>query len=620
MRTLGPGARAPRLDWLLIATVACFVGFPGAISRAQDVTQAPPERRDKPTRIEWKLHEAVALARRADLAAAELRRELISRFLELDERDRVHVELISPPGEAPIGRGEIEAAGGFFDRSWENRTDAWIPLDAIEPLSSRLAVGGLLRPAERPALDEVAGQGPVVMNSLGYRNAGADGTGITVAIIDLGFANLTAARANGDAPALNRTTIINYTPQSFESGTPHGTGCLETAFDHSPDADWRLYRIDSATDLGSAVNDALANGVDIISHSLGWFNQGWADDSGPICQAANNAASNGVIFCTSAGNYAKAHWQGTFGDTDGDQWHQWDFLGDETINITVPPGSTLDAYLSWDTAGPTHDYDLYLYDSTQSIVLASSANRGNTFEGLAWQNTGPANVTVHLMVLRFSGGFGSREMEVFTSLDMDEWALPADSTVCPSNSTHPNVLSVGAVAWSLYAAPTPMVEDFSSRGPSNSGLTLPDLCGPDATTGFTYPAFFGTSCAAPNVAGAAACLWSADPLLDASAVRWAMVQQSRYLKNWGAWGQSNVSGWGGGFLTDFAPATLWLGRDFNNTSNLRQFPFYQVQPAHDAAVAGGRLLIVPNGSFPEPVTLTKALTIEVLAGESVLGN
>ena len=43
-------------------------------------------------------------------------------------------------------------------------------------------------------------------------------------------------------------------------------------------ADYRLYKIDSVTDLSSAVTDAIGAGVDVISMSVSFYNEGWADN------------------------------------------------------------------------------------------------------------------------------------------------------------------------------------------------------------------------------------------------------------------------------------------------------------------------------------------------------
>ena len=90
----------------------------------------------------------------------------------------------------------------------------------------------------------------------------------TIAVIDGGYNLLNAAIIAGDAPG--GATQTNYTSTTFQAVVDgrHGTGCTEAAFDHCPGANWRLYKIDGLTDMLTAVEDACANDVDIITHSL----------------------------------------------------------------------------------------------------------------------------------------------------------------------------------------------------------------------------------------------------------------------------------------------------------------------------------------------------------------
>ena len=51
----------------------------------------------------------------------------------------------------------------------------------------------------------------------------------------------------------------------------------------SPGATWRLYKTNSLADLGTAVDNCIANGVDVITHSISRYNTGWDDNSGDAC-------------------------------------------------------------------------------------------------------------------------------------------------------------------------------------------------------------------------------------------------------------------------------------------------------------------------------------------------
>jgi hypothetical protein len=279
---------------------------------------------------------------------------------------------------------------------------AWTAVGLQADLAGQLPPGYFLAPVMAPDLVDVAGEGPAVINSCTYRDGGADGAGRTIDIIDGGFDGLTEAWNNGDIPSLYHW--INYTDQPLESVTIHRTGCVEAAYDHCPGATFRPYMIDSITDLGPAVSDAITSGVNVISMSMSWKSTGWNDDSGDACYAVNWAALSGVIPVISAGNYARCH----------DQAAQW--------------------------------------------------------------------------------------------------------------------------------------------------------------------------------------------------------------RDWGDVGFDQVYGRGGIYLYDFAPATLWIVRGDGNTGNVRYYPLYTVQAAHDLAIPDGRLLIFPGGSYPEPASLNRVLTVETTAYPAVPGE
>src|SRR5690606_12920067 len=153
---------------------------------------------------------------------------------------------------------------------WRNRADLWVPVEALTGVARALPPGYFIERADAGWPDAVGGEGATAINSAVYRDAGQNGAGLTIAVIDSGFANFTAARNAADAPPAIRTTTINYAAAPWEDNTndsQHGTGCTEAAFDHAPGANYRLYKTDSVTDLGTAVNDCIANGVDIITHS-----------------------------------------------------------------------------------------------------------------------------------------------------------------------------------------------------------------------------------------------------------------------------------------------------------------------------------------------------------------
>ena len=326
------------------------------------------------------------------------------------------------------------------------------------------------------------------------------------------------------------------------------------------------------------------------------------------------------MFFTSSGNRADSHYQGTF-NGNGDDWHDFS-AGDETIDLTISTGSggAGNYYLCWSNSST--DFDFYLYNNAMTQV-ASSTNSGGTFEEFYFENTTGSTGTYHLAVLYRSGSTAGVQIEIFShnAGTWNEHTVAAGSTTSPSNATNTGVVSVGAVAHGSYSQPngSDVIKSYSSRGPSNSGMTLPDLCGPTDTTGYIYPGGFGgTSAATPNAAGAACAFWSADSGLSNYAIRWLMREQADLSRDWGASGDDNVYGKGGAILADYHYGTEWLARSYGNSDDSTDAPYYTFQAAHDAIPSGGRMLVFA-GSYPETALLGdtgKSMTIELVPDSS----
>lgn len=466
-----------------------------------------------------------------------------------------------------------------------NRASAWAEVDQLLTIGQSLPSGYHLCEVILPPEDN---QGPGVMNSDSY--SGPGGSGRIIAVIDGGFDMLTEARNAGAAPTVANTTVFNYTGNPLESAADgvHGTACLETVFDHAPDAQYVICKLYSVSDMGTAVTDCINNGVDVISHSLSRYNLGWGDNTGAACTAAANASNNGILFFTSCGNRNGTHWQGTFNNPDNDDWHNWSG-GDEQNNFTMQGtasnASTVRAYLQWNSASTTDHYDLYLYDSNTNTVLASSTNTNN-FETIDYSTN--INRAVYLAVLRKTAN--PPEFELFNHDDACtnfEYASTQDSNTSPSNSTAANVISVGAVAHTSYGDPSGtsgILASYSSRGPTNSNNQAPDLCGPTNTTTVAYGGSFGgTSCATPNAAGAAAAFWSGHSQLNANGVRQILFAKAALYKDWGTAGIDNLYGRGGLFLYDYSSLNRYILKSAGNTTSLTTLPFYSIDDVDDDA-------------------------------------
>ena len=429
-----------------------------------------------------------------------------------------------------------------------------------------------------------------------------------------------AARANGDAPSAASSTEINLTSNAFESGGSHGTGCVEAAFDHCPGATWRIYKTNSSGDVGTAVEDAIDNGVDVITMSMSFYNKGWDDDTGAPCEAATLAAENGILFFTSAGNRARQHWQGDFEPGAGDpDWHNFD-AGNEVLPVTIGGNDAVNLYLAWDTGAGTADYDLYLYDSSVSLIDKSDSN-GETFENLHFENSSSSSTEILIAVWRKSGA--AVEFELFGHASgTNTWSsyVSSGSTTSPSNTSNQSVMSVAAVDWANFSSSSPSAKSYSSRGPTNSAMTVPDLTGPTDTAGFTYSSFGGTSCATPNTAGAACALWSALPHLSNHELRTLLYDMADSYRDWGAGGNDSTFGWGGTKIspvsvrdTSSPPIYYVEDKSFSLQTGVFTHPFLTVEAAASAVPAGATIMI-RGDTYAETPTITKNLRLLIWDG------
>ncbi len=357
-------------------------------------------------------------------------------------------------------------------------------------------------------------EGVSAIHADAWHAAGFTGRGMKVGILDQGFDGYRAL-LGGELPdqVSVRSFVAGVEPDAI--GENHGTAVTEIVYDVAPGAELFLAYYDGGdVSMGNAVEWLLEQGVQIISHSAGGL-AGPMDGSGRDAELVDGAAAQGVLWINSAGNSASEHYRAVFTDDDGDEFHDFN-PKDSLLAFRPAPDQPTQIVLNWDDwPQSAEDYDLYLLDR-DGIVLASSRNaqagQRAPVEQILYRFDDHGAYYVAVQAIRTT--YAARlDLYIHEARSMDHTS-PSRSLATPADAR--GALTVGAVFFQDNT-----LESFSSYGPTNDGRPKPELVGPDGVSVATYApqAFFGTSAAAPHVAGAAALVWSAHPEFDADDMR-----------------------------------------------------------------------------------------------------
>ncbi len=130
----------------------------------------------------------------------------------------------------------------------------------------------------------------------------------------------------------------------------------------APAAQLYLICVDSEVGLAQAEQDAIADGVKIVNHSVAWFNTSRGDGTGaagtPDAIVAD-ARAHGILWVNAAGNYGFDHWAGSF-QPDVSNPDLNDFApGVDHNDVVIDAGEEACAFLKWDDWPVTsEDFDL----------------------------------------------------------------------------------------------------------------------------------------------------------------------------------------------------------------------------------------------------------------------
>ena len=455
----------------------------------------------------------------------------------------------------------ISAVGGVVEAEADGLVQALVPPSSLQQLGGDAAVADV-SPPDVPVAQSLD-EGVAATGADAWQGVGDDGAGVKVAIIDLGFYGYQSLLGTALPSSVQTDDRCggNLSAAPAQGGTQHGTAVAELVHQMAPDAELYLMCVDSEVTLAQAEQDAVADGVQVINHSVSWFNTSRGDGSGgpgsPDATVAD-ARAHGILWVNAAGNYAEDHWSGTF-TPDPAQPEFNDFAaGVDTDGVAMEPNEQACVYLKWDDWPVTsEDFDLGLYDSDGNLVAASTNDQSDgplpPTEALCYTNPSASLEDYYIGIQRYAA-VGNPSFDLFyTGSSGLQYATASGSVTEPASS--PDALAVGAECWQTGA-----LEPFSSQGVTISHVIKPELTAPDSVSTSTYGAaaagsvgcgasgFVGTSAAAPQVTGAAADILSQHPSLTVAGLE-AQLEATTISAS----SQSLSDAWGNGPLALGSP-------------------------------------------------------------------
>ncbi|MGN6797275.1 MAG: S8 family serine peptidase, partial [Gaiellaceae bacterium] len=477
---MGAGLTGRRL---VLGAIACAVVGTGVAGGgiARSASAPYPVSRSRTPKLDSRLSvvadEQAAAGRAAAVAAGD--REGLS-----SKAGRVGVVVVAKPGAGQAARDAVASAGGTVESSAGELSDALVPPSALVALAGDSSIARVRAPFvhEADAIDEGVAQSDAAT----WHTAGYTGSGVKIAIIDLGFGGYTSLLGSS-LPA--SVTTVNHCQDGLTADTVHGTAVAEIVHQMAPAAQLTLICIDDEVGLAQAEQYVVANGIQIVNHSVAWFDTSRGDGTGeagtPDAIVAD-ARANGVLWVNAAGNYGYDHWAGYF-TPDSSQ----PFLNDFEPGVTgeqfdVAAGSNPCVLMKWD-AWPvtTEDFDLVVKRVSDGAVVASSGNNqadgpAPPVEEACFTNTSGSTVTYAASIVSFSVA-DDPLIDLFVT-----GAGPVSDPITQSitePASSPAALAVGAVCWQ-----TGDLEWYSSRGPTIDGRTKPDIAAYDSVSTDTYGA------------------------------------------------------------------------------------------------------------------------------------
>lgn len=520
-----------------LATVGLLAG--PAVPAAQAASDPAPDLAFTPPARGEQAHGNLASSLQDDLSASQARTyEPGSRVAPAT------VTVVVQSDDVAASRQAIADAGGNVTSAAGGLLQADVPPAQLGRLADADGTQLVREPIAARTLTNSEGVAESGANA--WIGAGKNGSGVKVAIVDVGFQGY-ATKLGGELPA-SGSVETDLSRCTGDGSTPHGTAVAEVVHDEAPGSPLLLVCAETDVEFADALSTLAGKGVKVVNGSIGFAGTGRGDGSGGPGSPSDAVAKlrrQGILYIAAAGNYGQTHWNFTAsGDAavanEDDMFNDLVNIdgenpNDDQLDFLVAPNATVGITVVWDE-WPTAktDFDAYAGSDDCNEVGFSVFDQGNNalppFEYLEVTNCTSAFTPYSLIIDRFKGS-GTPRMDVFFDGPVAQVEHFSASSL-PEPASSPAVMTVGAHCWVNGA-----YEPYSSVGPTIDNRVKPDITGPDGTSSSVYgPAsptnnpckagFTGTSAAAPHVTGAAADLLSANGGLDVAELQKLLEDRS----------------------------------------------------------------------------------------------
>ncbi|HEY7627133.1 MAG TPA: S8 family serine peptidase, partial [Ilumatobacteraceae bacterium] len=479
---------------------------------------------------------------------------------------------------------EVNRLGGTVTGTVDRQlVQALVPAGAVSMLAAADSSTYVRRPLhinrvprfEAPGFGATVGDEVALTNAAAWHNAGITGN-VRVGIID--FFDLTVWNVNEHGPVPDAAHQFCISPDvctngmiNSAAGDRHGVAVAEIVKDMAPGSELFLATTETVAETQSAIDWFVANGVSIITRSLGAPYDGPGDGTGPLDSLVDYAAARGITWFNSAGNDG---FNGYGRYTNGvDSAGYVDFDNgpgvDTALRIDPSQGGVAFDGIRWandwytDPSART-DYMVEVWaganESTMSwLVNLDEPQIGGAppLEAVDFGLQVGFGQSVFLRIRATAHYIASQPdtIEVatfFGGIEPGRQSTSFSAAKSVVDSRSPALVAVGAID---PADGSHGIAFYSSQGPTNDNRVKPDVSAPSCVRSTIYqPCFNGTSAASPAAAGMAALLLSRNLALPGM----ALASLTRHLvRDLGATGPDNAFGSGEILLP--APPTALSG-------------------------------------------------------------